>query len=62
MKTVNTGYMIRAPCLGTQTRQEAAQTIQLNTAAKQHQRNAGTAAYQTQAAFFIPKINNQNFL
>ena len=44
MKTVNIGYLIRAPCLGTQTRQEAAQTIQLNTAAKLKRSDAGTAA------------------
>ena len=43
MKTVNTGYMVRAPTWGAW-RQEAAQTLQLNTAAKQQRSDAGTAA------------------
>ena len=46
MKNVNTGYMVRAPTGG-----RTAHPLQLNTAAPQNLRSAGTAAF-TRGRFF----------
>ena len=54
IKTVNTGYMVRAPTGGRTT------PLQLNTATPQHLRSVGTAA-STGRLFSYPKTKKINF-
>ena len=51
IRNVNTGYMIRAPTFRRSTQRQEPHPLQLNTAAPQNLRSAGTAAF-TRGRFF----------